>query len=97
MCLQIRDEKSKESKLVSISLVTYVSSTGRDCMLAVAFVSVYITMFVHIHTQRGRHFWFFNVQKIFEQLIISEQCSTGEPEVSTESDGNAQKRSMGRF
>lgn len=66
-------------------------------MLAVAFVSVYISTFVCIHTQRGRQFWFFNVQKIFEQLIISEQYSTGEPEVSTESDGNAQKGSMGRF
>lgn len=65
-------------------------------MLAVAFVAVYIAMFVCIHTQRGRFFFFF-VQKIFEQLIISEQYSTGEPEVSTESDGNAQKGSVGRF
>lgn len=65
-------------------------------MLAVAFVSVYITMSVHIHTQGGRQFRFFNVQKIFEQLIISEQCSTGEPEVSTESDGNAQEKEHGK-
>lgn len=64
-------------------------------MLAVAFVAVYIAMFVCIHTQRGRFFFF--VQKIFKQLIISEQYSTGEPEVSTESDGNAQKGSVGRF
>lgn len=31
-CLQIRDEKSKESKLVSISLVIYVFSRGRNCI-----------------------------------------------------------------
>lgn len=52
-------------------------------------------MHVYIHT--GRHSGFFNAQKVLEQLIISEQYSTGEPEVSTENDGNAQKGSMEGF
>lgn len=40
---------------------------------------------------------FFNAQKILEQLLISEQYSTGEPEVSMENDGNAQKGSVEGF
>lgn len=32
MCLQIRDEKSKDSKLVGISLVIYVFSRDRNCI-----------------------------------------------------------------
>lgn len=93
MCLQIRDEESKESKLVKYqpSDLCFQQRQKLHLLLAVAFVSVYIPTFVCIHTQRGRQFCSFNVQKIFKELIISEQYSTGEPEVSTESDGNAQK------
>lgn len=68
-------------------------------MLAVAFVSVYMAMFACIHTHRffTTHSWLFNAQKISEQLIISEQYSTREPEVSMENDGKAQKGSMEGF
>lgn len=50
-----------------------------------------------MYTHTGRRSLFLNAQKVPEQLIISEQYSTREPEVSTENDGNAQKRSMEGF
>lgn len=73
MCLQIRDEKSKESKLVKYqpSDLCFQQRQKLHLLLAVAFVSVYIPTFVRIHTQRGRQFCSFNVQKIFSWLFQS--------------------------
>lgn len=59
-------------------------------------VCIHSHICMYTHTQVDT-VGFFSVQKILEQLIISEQYSIGEPEVSTENDGNARKGSMEGF
>lgn len=69
-------------------------SNVSSCLCVCIHITIYVFMYTHT---RRQIILLFNVQKTPEQLIISEQQSAGEPEVSTESDGNAQERSMGRF